>query len=99
MLIPSLIFALISWVLAVLAIMKKFDYVPLVIASFGSCCISAVLQFVELWQRAKSGDFAGIDDTIGATVFIVAVIMVITLVLNGIALTVCRKSGDDNEKR
>ena len=55
-------------------------------SSLSSCGISLILQFFELERRADIGDFAAIDDTIGALTFVASTLLVVTLVLNGIAL-------------
>ncbi|MCM1364840.1 MAG: hypothetical protein NC122_08975 [Faecalibacterium sp.] len=98
MLIPTLLFAIVSWVLAIFASIKKNQYIPFIISSFSSCCVSTLFQLIDIQQRSRVGDFAGIDDTIMATILIVAAVMIITIVLNSVALVVNRNKGDDDEK-
>lgn len=53
---------------------------------FFFCCISAVLQFFDIRNRALDGDLAGIMDTIDITVIGIVVMMLITIILNFVAL-------------
>lgn len=85
MLIYSLIFGVLAWVLAIAAIrMNKKS--SLIIGSFLCCFVSAVWQFFDIRLRADGGDFGGIIDTIDITVIGIVIMMSITLILNSIAL-------------
>ncbi len=86
MLLYSLIFGLIAWALAVIAIIKPQKSSMLIFGSFLSCSISAVWQFFEIQKRVFAHDYAGIEDTIGSTIAGVIIMMGITLVLNFLAL-------------
>lgn len=55
-------------------------------ASLSLCGISLTVQFYELRRLADKGDWSAIEDTIGALAFVAATLLVITLLLNGIAL-------------
>lgn len=54
--------------------------------SFGFCVFSLLLQLAEVKNRAAIGDYAAIEDTIGAVVFAAAVLSLITIALNLAAL-------------
>lgn len=85
MLISSLIFGVLAWASAISA-MKIKQQILSVIISFLFCCISAVLQFFDIRNRALDGDLAGIMDTINITVIGIVVMMLITIILNFVAL-------------
>ncbi len=85
MLIFSLIFGVLAWVSAIAAMKIKQQTLPVII-SFLCCCISAVLQFFDIRNRALDSDLAGIMDTIDITVIGIVVMMLITIILNFVAL-------------
>lgn len=82
----SLIFGLLAWALAALAIKKYRRPALLISGSALLACVSAVLQFFELRRRALGGDWAGILDTIDVTIVGVIIMLAVTLILNLIAL-------------
>ena len=58
-------------------------------ASAGSFCLCAcalLLQIAEVAHRVNLGDYSAIEDTIGAILVASVVLVVVTMVLNGIAL-------------
>lgn len=87
MLIFSLIFGVLAWASAISAVKIKQQTLPVII-SFLCCCISAVLQFFDIRNRALDGDLAGLMDTIDITIIGTAVMMLITILLNFIALKI-----------
>lgn len=87
----SFIFGLIAWGLAAFAIRKtyqdsRYDNTKLVMGSFLLCCLSAAGEFFDVRHRAFASDFGGIQDTIGASITGILIMMIVTLVLNWIAL-------------
>ncbi len=86
MLLYSLIFGLLAWLLAVISIIKPQKSSALILGSFLSCSVSAVLQLFEIQKRAFAHDYNGIEDTIGVTIEGIIIMMGITLVLNFFAL-------------
>lgn len=56
------------------------------IGSFTSALIAVCLEVVTIRRRVFSGDFGGIEDTIGAVLVICIGIIVITVLLNLLAL-------------
>lgn len=84
----SLILGLGAWCFACVAIAGKEvkKAYSFSIVSFSLCVISVVLQLFEIGNRASVGDFAGIDDTIGAVLFASVVLGMVTIVLNVVAL-------------
>lgn len=88
MLLYSLIFGLLAWGLALVAIAVKRSRGSwaLVLGSFFCASVSAVWQFFEIQKRAYAGDYVGIEDTIRAIIIGVVVMLAVTLVLNALAL-------------
>lgn len=82
----SLIFGFLAWGLAVFAAKERSETAICVTGSFICCCISAASQLFELKGRAFRGDYIGIEDTIDAVIFGVIVMMVVTVLLNFMAL-------------
>ena len=81
----SLGLGILAWILGGSAALRgKFG--GLSFGSLGCCTVSLMVQFFELDRRAELGDFAAIDDTIGALTFVAAVLVGVTLVVNGVAL-------------
>ena len=81
----SLALGLLSWGLGIASICKKGSpgY------GFGSltlCGISLVLQLWEVSRRARIPDFSGIQDTAPTVAHAAAVLLSVTVILNGIAL-------------
>lgn len=87
MLLYSLIFGLAAWVLACLAAKKEHTAV-LVSGSFICCCVSAVVEFIDIKGRVFRGDIIGVEDTIEAVIFGVILMMVVTVLLNFMALII-----------
>ena len=54
--------------------------------SFSLCVISIVFQLLEINRRVLLGDFSAIKDTIQAVIIASVVLVVVTVVLNIIAL-------------
>lgn len=57
------------------------------IGSFTAALTALCLEVVTIRQRVLSGDFGGIEDTIGAVLVICIGIIVVTVLLNLLALT------------
>ena len=90
--IGSLVLGFGAWGWAVLAIRgRKAAAYRNVVFSFCLCAVSLVMQLFEVRNRALQGDFAAIEDTIGAVVFAAVVLVAVTVVLNLAALVKARK--------
>lgn len=81
----SLGFGFLAWGLGIAAICKK-GCPWCVFGSFTMCGISLVLQFYEISWRVTISDFAAIEDTIFVLADVAAFLLMVTVVLNGIAL-------------
>lgn len=91
----SLLLGLIAWILPVVNIMryKKHDhknwmYLPVV--SISSCAVSLFFQICYNDYLVKIEDWSALMDTTDAVVFVSAVLLIITIILNTITLFVYR---------
>ena len=86
--IGSVLFGLSAWALSFFALSSKKSIIVhrFAVASFSGCAISLVLQFCEIANRVNRGDFAAIEDTIRAIIFAAIVLVVVTVILNIMAL-------------
>lgn len=84
----SLVLGLIAWGIAFCAIRSKKKQVAYgySVTSFSLCTGAIFLQFLEISHRVNNGDYAGIEDTIGAVVFAAGILAGVTIVLNVVAL-------------
>jgi len=83
---------LIAVLLPVIVIYRSYKELPIKraylysVGSFTSALIAVILEVVTIRRRVFSGDFGGIEDTIGAVLVICIGITVITTLLNLLAL-------------
>ena len=86
--IGSLILGTCAWLFGGLAIAtpKALSSHRNTLVSFGLCTVSLVFQLLEVNRRVISGDYAAIDDTIRAVVIASVALVVITIILNVVAL-------------
>lgn len=79
----SLFFGLLAWVLAGLGIAGKLPSRGLAAgASLTACSLAVLAQFFEVRRRLGVNDIAGLLDTIDVTIFGVAVLLLVTILLN-----------------
>ena len=86
--IGSLVLGVCAWLFGGLAIgtPNAFSSHRNTLASFGLCTVSLVLQLLEANRRVLLGDYAAIEDTIRAVVIASVALVVITIILNVVAL-------------
>ena len=86
--IGSLILGVCAWLFGGLAIgtPKASPAHRNTVVSFGLCTVSLVFQLLEVNRRVIIGDYAAIDDTIRAVVIASVALVVITIILNVVAL-------------
>ena len=86
--IGSLILGVCAWLFAGLAIttQKAFTSHKNTIVSFFLSTIALVFQLFEINRRVLLGDYAAIEDTIRAVVIASVALVVITIILNVVAL-------------
>lgn len=86
--IGSIVLGLGAWSFACMAIASKKTKIPhrFSVISFSMCIISLVFQLFEINNRVNIGDFAAIEDTIRAVIMAAVVLVVVTIVLNVVAL-------------
>lgn len=76
---------LFAWGMGIAAICGK-GCLWCIFASLTACGTSLVLQFYEIARRVSISDFSAIEDTIFALADVAALLLIITVSLNGIAL-------------
>lgn len=86
--IASLILGVCAWLFGGLAIgtPNAFSSHRNILVSFGLCTVSLVFQLLEVNRRVLLGDYAAIEDTIRAVVIASVALVVITIILNVVAL-------------
>ena len=86
--IASLILGVCAWLFGGLAIgtPNAFSSHRNTMVSFGLCTVSLVFQLLEVNRRVLLGDYAAIEDTIRAVVIASVALVVITIILNVVAL-------------
>lgn len=86
--IASLILGVCAWLFGGLAIgtPNAFSSHRNTLVSFGLCTVSLVFQLLEVNRRVLLGDYAAIEDTIRAVVIASVALVVITIILNVVAL-------------
>ena len=91
--IGSLIIGIGAWVFAILAIISPTAWSSHknTTVSFGFCVFACALQLFEINRRVQLGDFAAIEDTIRAVLIAAVTLVLVTTVLNLLALLKARK--------
>lgn len=91
--IGSLILGACAWLFGCLAITtpKAYSSHRNTLASFGLCAVSLVLQLMEVNRRVLLGDYAAIEDTIRTVVIASIALVVITIILNLVALAKAKR--------
>lgn len=89
--IGSLLLGLISWLFPVINIFRykgsnEKNLITLSILSMSSCVISLWFQIIYNHYLVQIGDWSALMDTTGALVFVSAVLITITIILNIISL-------------
>lgn len=82
----SLFLGIAAWSLPVMYLMYWKHRELLCCGSFGLCALAMYFQLREVLGRTELGDFAAIEDTIGAVVFAASTLLVVTLILNALAM-------------
>ncbi len=92
----SFVLGLIAWILPIISLLriknrdnKNWSFLSFV--SISACAISLYFQLVYNNYLVKIGDWAALMDTTEAIVFAAEVLVIVTLILNGITFIVYRK--------
>lgn len=100
----SLVLGLVAWLLPVVNLVRsgkagQRNFAVLSIVSVSTCAVSLCLQIFYTDYLVKIGDWAALMDTSSAVALVSATLLVITLVLNAVALIVYykKKSKDRQE--
>ena len=86
MYVSSLTLGVLAWGFGVAAIKSKQSPYRYSVISFSLCAVSLFFQFVQFGNLFEIRDFAAIEDTIGAVIFAAGVLVVVTIILNVIAI-------------
>ena len=81
-----------AWVAAAIAIAKTTYSHKNTIVSFALCAVSLVAELFEISRRVNLGDYAAIEDTIRAVIIASIVLVVLTIILNIVALVKSKKN-------
>lgn len=81
---------LLSWILAIIAIRRRGSSL-LGYLSMSACAIAMLFQFVEDKRLVQINDVSAILDTAGGRLFGAAVLVGVTLFLNGLNLWISKK--------
>ena len=90
--IVSLILGICAWTIAAIAITKPTHSHKITILSFTLCAVSLIFEFFEMSRRVNLGDYAAIEDTIRAVIIASIVLVVVTTILNIVALVKSKKN-------
>ena len=99
LMLSSLIFGLIAWILPVINLVKfnkkeNKNWAILLIISISACAISLYLQIVYNNYLVKIDDITALMDTMGASAFLSTVLLVVTIILNLINIIINIKVKD-----
>ncbi|WP_068676735.1 hypothetical protein [Oceanobacillus sp. Castelsardo] len=91
----SLVFGLIAWILPIMNLIRdkkqgNNNWVVLSIISISACSISLYFQILNSYHRVRIEDWSALMDIMGARVFVTAILLIITIILNVITLLVYR---------
>lgn len=88
----SIVLGLIALILPVVELMRfnKTDQKNLSVISLSACAISLFFQIFYNYHLVKIGDWSALMDTMGAVTFVAAVLLIVTIALNVIALIASR---------
>ncbi len=95
LLIGSLVFGLISWILPIIIISryeKRYnkDWAIYSIISISACAIAMCFQILYSNHMVQIEDLSGLMDTIGTSTVLSVILLISTLLLNAISLNIYR---------
>ena len=90
--VASLVLGICAWVVVVIEIAKCAYSPKSTIISFTLCASSLIVELFEISRRVNIGDYAAIEDTIRAVIIASIVLVVLTIILNIVALVKSKKN-------
>ena len=87
----SLILGIGAWFVATIAIANPACSYKNTVISFSLCTFSLISELFEISRRVNLGDYAAIEDTIRAVIITSIVLVVVTIILNIVALVKSKK--------
>lgn len=96
----SLLLGLIAWILPIISLMqykenKNKSWIILSIISISSCVISLFLQSIYNNHLVQINDWSALMDTTDALVFVSAVLIVVTIILNTVTTFIYYKKSEN----
>ncbi|MCH1627882.1 hypothetical protein [Fredinandcohnia quinoae] len=92
--IGSLVLGLIAWILPAINITRyekrSRNWITLSILSLSACSISLFFQIWSLYERVKAEDWSALMDTMSVIASVPAILLIGTIILNGITLYMYR---------
>ncbi|SFB36124.1 cytochrome c oxidase subunit 4 [Lentibacillus halodurans] len=93
--IGSLVLGLIAWILPAVNLMRykthdHQNWMAFSMMSISACAISLCFQIFYTYYLVKIKDWSALMDTTSAVAFVSAVLLIVTIILNGITLIVYR---------
>lgn len=87
----SLLLGLVAWALPIMGIIKKRSlsdthHILLVLSSMGAALLAVFFQLLYNWYLVSIEDFGALSDTMYAIVFAAFILIVATILLNGISI-------------
>ncbi|WP_134701173.1 hypothetical protein [Ammoniphilus sp. YIM 78166] len=89
----SIVLGIIAWILPVVNFgryEKHYHWVTRSIMSISACVISLSFQIFYIYHKVKIEEWSTLLDTMDAIAFVSAVLLSVTIILNGITLFVYR---------
>ncbi|MDU5111045.1 MAG: hypothetical protein E6248_11395 [Clostridium sp.] len=95
----SLILGIIAWILPIINIIKykknnNENWATLSIVSMSACAISIYFQIIYSNYLVNIEDLSSLMDTIGTSVFMSSVLLIITIILNVATLLIYRNKAE-----
>ncbi|WP_192987721.1 hypothetical protein [Carnobacterium mobile] len=91
----SLVLGLIAWILAIVNLIRyknnrRQHWPTFSILSVAACAVALYFQLVYSSYLVNIGDLSALMDTIGTTANAAAILLIVTLILNGLTLILYR---------
>jgi len=102
--IGSLVLGLVAWVLPIISLLKyrnktQNSWSMRSILSLSACTIAIYFQVIYHHYLVKIEDWSALMDTAGAVNFVAGVLLVVTILLNGITLVMYTKDRGKKTKK
>lgn len=92
----SLALGIIAWTMPIAALLRKpagITTAVITLSSLGACSLALLMQIGYQNYLVNITDWSALEDTSGAVLFVSAVLVAVTLVLNGLLLAKSMRAG------